>query len=75
MLVLPGAGSVAILPLAPRADRPATRVILRARKGGRGALKLLAPFVLHDGARHEADGESFTDAAQAVLRHGAPLDF
>ncbi len=31
-------GSLALLPLAPRAGRPATRVLLRARKGGRAPL-------------------------------------
>ena len=33
-----------------------------------------APFVLHEGAAHEGDGEDLTPAAQAVLRHGAALD-
>lgn len=75
MLDLTGAGSISVLPVAPRTGRPATRVILRARKGGRGALRLLAPFVLHEGTRHEGDGESFTAAAQAVLRHAGALDF
>ncbi|MCV2863896.1 tRNA1(Val) (adenine(37)-N6)-methyltransferase [Albidovulum sediminicola] len=74
VLALKGAGSIAILPVAPRAGRDATRVILRARKGGRGALRLLAPFVLHEGERHMRDGDSFTAAAQAVLRHGAALE-
>lgn len=74
MLALKGAGSIAVLPIAPRAGRDATRVILRARKGGRGALRLLAPFVLHEGERHTRDGDSFTPVAQAVLRHGAALE-
>lgn len=66
-------GSLCVLPLAPRAGRPAARVILRARKGGRAAFRLLAPFVLHEGAAHARDGDSFTPAAQAVLRDGAAL--
>lgn len=66
-------GSLSVLPLVPRAGRPATRVILRARKGGRGAFRLLAPFVLHAGAAHAGDGDSFTPQAQAVLRDGAAL--
>ena len=45
-----------------------------ARKGARGPLRLLAPFVLHEGAAHEGDGEDLTPAAQAVLRHGAALN-
>jgi tRNA1Val (adenine37-N6)-methyltransferase len=67
-------GSISVLPLAPRVGRPATRVLLRARKGGRAEFRLLAPFVLHDGARHDGDRDSFTAAAQAVLRRGEPID-
>ena len=71
----PGWGSVAVLPLAPRAGRPAGRIVLRARKGGRGALRLCAPFVVHAAARHLRDGDDLTEAARAVLREGAALDF
>lgn len=73
MLDLKGAGSITILPVAPRTGRDSTRVILRARKGGRAPLRLLAPFILHTGDRHERDGESFTPAAQAVLRSGSGI--
>jgi tRNA1(Val) A37 N6-methylase TrmN6 len=67
-------GSLALLPLAPRDGRPASRVILRARKGGRAAFRLLPPFVLHDGSVHDGDRDSFTPQAQAILRQGAALD-
>lgn len=67
------AGNIAILPVAPRAGRPASRVIVRARKGAKTPLTLLAPFVLHDGAEHLRDGDDFSAAARAVLRDGAPL--
>lgn len=67
-------GTLALLPLAPRAGRPATRVILRARKGGRAPFRLLAPFVLHEGPAHDGDRDSFAPAAQAVLRHGHDLE-
>jgi tRNA1(Val) A37 N6-methylase TrmN6 len=66
-------GSLSALPLAPRPDRAASRVILRARKGGRAAFRLLAPMVLHDGAAHDADRDSFTPEVRAVLRDGADL--
>jgi len=61
------------LPLAPRAGRPALRIILRARKTGKGAFRLLAPFVIHAGAAHDGDRESYTTAANAVLRGGGDL--
>ena len=69
----PKLGSAAVLPLAPREGRAALRVILRARKGGRAPFRLLAPFVLHQGAAHDGDRESYTPQANAVLRDGADL--
>ncbi len=69
----PKLGSAAVLPLEPRAARAAPRVILRARKGGRGAFRLMAPFTLHAGAGHDGDRESYTPEANAVLREGADL--
>ncbi|MEZ5798147.1 MAG: methyltransferase [Paracoccaceae bacterium] len=69
----PKLGSAMVLPLAARTGRPALRVILRARKGGRAAFRLLAPFVIHDGAAHDGDRESYTPAANSVLREGGDL--
>mgnify|MGYP002622056061 CR=1 FL=1 len=69
----PGFGSVVVLPVVPRADRPATRILLRARKGGRGAFRLLSPLVLHEGPAHDGDRESFRPEVSAVLRDGAAL--
>lgn len=61
-------GSILLGPVAPRIGRPANRIILRARKGGRAAFRLLPPLILHDGERHMADGDSFSPAARAILR-------
>lgn len=66
----PRLGSAAILPLAPRTKRAASRVILQARKGGRAAFRLLAPLILHQGASHDGDRDSFTPRVAAVLRRG-----
>jgi tRNA1(Val) A37 N6-methylase TrmN6 len=66
-------GSLSVLPLAPRLDRAASRVILRARKGGRAGFRLLAPMILHDGTTHDGDRDSFSAEARAVLRDGADL--
>jgi tRNA1(Val) A37 N6-methylase TrmN6 len=62
-----GCGSVTLLPVAPRAGAPAKRVLLRARRGGRGPARLLPALVLHE------EGGAFTAAADAVLRDAAPL--
>lgn len=68
-----GLGSAAVLPLTPREGRPALRILLRARKTGRAAFRLLAPFVIHAGAAHDGDRESYTPRANAVLREGESL--
>lgn len=69
----PKLGSAMVLPLEPRLGRAPPRVILQARKGGRAAFRLLAPFTLHDGPSHDGDRESYTQAANDVLRNGADL--
>ncbi len=69
----PKLGSAAVLPLAARDGRPALRVIVQARKGGRAAFRLLAPLVLHQGPAHDGDRESYTPEANAILREGADL--
>ena len=69
----PRLGSAAVLPLAPREGRPSLRVLVQARKGGRAPFRLLSPFVIHQGAAHDGDRESYTPAANAVLRDGADL--
>lgn len=61
-------GGICVLPIAPRAAEQATRVVIAARARGRGPLRLLPPLVLH-----EASGSAYTEAAEAVLRHAAPL--
>jgi tRNA1(Val) A37 N6-methylase TrmN6 len=61
-----GFGSPALLPLWPRAGMAAKRVILAARRGGKGPDRLLPGLALHEGAGHGAD-------AAAILRDGAAL--
>ncbi len=68
-------GSVELLPLAPRQGRPARLCLLRGRKGGRADFRLHAPWVLHDGDRHEVDGESYTLPTTSILRAAAALPF
>ena len=62
-------GGIAVFPLFPKANEPATRIIVQARKGSRGGLTLLPGLVLH-----EEDGR-YTAEAEAVLREGEPLGF
>ena len=67
------AGDIQVLPLTARAGRPARRVIVQARKGAAGPLKLHAPLVLHDGDTHSTDGDDFSKTAQDILRDGKAL--
>lgn len=71
--VLTLAPHATVLPLAPRTGRASPRVIVQARKLGRSPFRLLAPFVIHAGAAHDGDRESYTPEAHAVLRGGASL--
>lgn len=64
----PKAGSFRIRPIAPFADAPAKRVIVRAIKTGKAPLVLLPPLVLHD-----RDGGKHTAQAEAILRGEAAL--
>lgn len=66
-------GGVTIHPLAPREGRPASRIIVSARKGSRAPFVLAAPTVLHAGAAHPGDGEDYRPEIRAVLRDGAAL--
>ncbi|WP_299368862.1 methyltransferase [uncultured Tateyamaria sp.] len=66
-------GSPEIWPICPRVGKPAELVIFRARKDGRADFRLHSPIILHSGARHERDGDSYTPEIQAVLRNGAAL--
>jgi tRNA1(Val) A37 N6-methylase TrmN6 len=61
-------GAITLFPLFAKVGGPATRVILRAQKGSRQALRLLPGLVLH-----EREGR-YTPAAEAVLREGQALD-
>ncbi|MFO1147739.1 MAG: methyltransferase [Alsobacter sp.] len=53
-------GRVSVLPVQPRAEAPAIRILVHAVKGSRGPFRLLPPLVLH-----EATGD-FTPLAAAL---------
>ncbi len=61
-------GEIAVFPLFARCGEPATRIIVRAKKGSRAGLSLLSGLVLHH------DDGSYTQKAEAVLRGGEALD-
>lgn len=62
-------GDARIVPVHPRPDAPAIRIVLRAVRGSRAALSLLPPLVLHE----EAGGEGFAARAEAAINGRAAL--
>ncbi len=66
-LAAAGCGGTRLVPFWPKAGAPARRVLLQARRGGRGPARIGPGLALH-----EANGR-FTAAAEAVLRDAAPL--
>tara|TARA_B100000614_G_scaffold238429_1_gene237273 strand:+ start:1902 stop:2675 length:774 start_codon:yes stop_codon:yes gene_type:complete len=66
-LLMERAGDTIVFPLWPHAGKAAKRVIVQARKGIAGPLTLSPGLVLH------GEGQSYTAAADAVLRDGQAL--
>ncbi|SFT94911.1 methyltransferase [Mesorhizobium sp. YR577] len=60
-------GSAEIVPVHPRADKAAIRIVLRARLGARGALSLMPPLILHD------EGNALSPRADAISNGRASL--
>lgn len=63
----PAFGGITILPVHPREDVAATRILVQAVRGSRAPLAIVTGFVLHG-----QDG-SFTPRAEAVHRGEAPI--
>ena len=66
-------GAVQVLPICPRGGQPAGLFLLRAVKGRRSPFQLRAALVMHKGMRHGDAGDGYTQAIEAVLRHGQAL--
>jgi tRNA1(Val) A37 N6-methylase TrmN6 len=60
-------GRIRVLPVHPRAGKPASRIVVTAIKGSRAPLELKPGLVLQDG-----EGR-YLPAVEAILRHGEPL--
>jgi tRNA1(Val) A37 N6-methylase TrmN6 len=64
--ILDGWAAATILPIHARRDAPATRILVRARKGSGAPLTIAPALVVHEGGR-------FTDRAEAIHRGDAAL--
>jgi tRNA1(Val) A37 N6-methylase TrmN6 len=65
-LAVAGCGGTRLVPFWPRAGLPAKRLLLQARRQGRGPARVEPGLVLHD-------GPGFSPAAEAILRDAAAL--
>ena len=61
-------GSAEVMPVHARADTPAIRIVVRAKRASRGALVLRPPLILHDGP-----GDGFSPRADAINNGKATL--
>ncbi|MFN0220072.1 MAG: tRNA1(Val) (adenine(37)-N6)-methyltransferase [Hyphomicrobium sp.] len=62
-------GALRVLPILPRDSEPARRILITGIKGSRAPMTVLPGFVVHG-----VEG-GYTPEAEAILRHGAALDF
>jgi len=62
------AGAIAVMPVYPRRETTAGRILVRGKKGSRAPLAIAPPLVLHD-------GEGFTEAADAIHRGAAMIEW
>ncbi|MBA5777648.1 methyltransferase [Stappia sp. F7233] len=62
-------GAIDVIPLRPRPQSAATRILIRAIRASRAPLRLLPGYVLHEG-----NGSDFTAEARAIMRDGHGLD-
>jgi tRNA1(Val) A37 N6-methylase TrmN6 len=63
-------GGAQVIPIRPRREEAAARVLVRARKGSRAPFRLCRELVLHDGA-----GAKYTADTEAILRGEAGISF
>jgi len=61
-------GKAEVLPIHPRPDKPAIRIVVRGVRGSRAAISLMPPLFLH-----EAGSDRFSDRADAINNGRASL--
>ena len=67
-------GSLILRPIAGRENRAPELFLLQARQEGRAPFRMATPLVMHSGATHAGDVESYTEEVRDILRNGASLD-
>lgn len=67
-------GAVELLPILPRAGQSAGLFLLRGRKGRKTQFQLRAPVIMHNGVRHAAADDAYSEGVEAALRCGKSLE-
>lgn len=62
------AGGIVILPVHPRREAPAVRILVRGKKGSRAPTSIAPSLVLHEGL-------AFTEAAETIHQGAATIDW
>jgi tRNA1(Val) A37 N6-methylase TrmN6 len=68
-------GAMVLLPIAGRDAKPPELFILRARQEGRAPFRMAPPLIMHEGAKHKEDVESYRRQVRDILRNAAALPF
>jgi tRNA1(Val) A37 N6-methylase TrmN6 len=66
-------GSIVVKPIAGREGRAPELFLLQARQEGRAVFRMAPALVMHHGAEHQGDHESYTQQVSDILRKGAKL--
>ena len=66
-------GAFIVRPVAGRTGKASELFLLQARQEGRAAFRMAPTLIMHEGAAHTGDQESYTPDVSAVLRNGAEL--
>ena len=66
-------GALIVRPIAGRVGKAPELFLLQARQEGRTAFRMAPTLIMHEGAMHTGDQESYTATVSGVLRSGAEL--
>lgn len=66
-------GAIKVCPVMGREGRAPELFLLQARQEGRAAFHMTTPLIMHKGATHAGDRESYVPRVASVLRDGADL--
>jgi tRNA1(Val) A37 N6-methylase TrmN6 len=66
-------GAIIVRPIAGRTERAPELFLLQARQEGKSPFRMAPTLIMHQGAMHQGDQESYTAKVSQALRSGAEL--